>query len=323
MDSSNRAKMEFTLDQEGKELLLKDGKFQVMMEWEKPYMQACIQAIDPHGDVLEVGFGCGYASDFIQEFNPKSHTIVEYHPVVAKKARKWARGKKNVYIIEDTWQSALKKLGKFDAIFFDDYPLETEAEMEEKKEQVNQGHEVLKQGNAILNEVQKKVSHLKNIHYAQRDIDEFLDLIDLEERPKPKHLIQFFYDLKKGDQLDEFNLKLVLEKLTAAKLIAKDDLLEYQKLSSEKKVFQHQGDRLFLFLDLCLKNHMREGAVFSCFFEDPTSKYLDQKFMDHIITNPFLDYREEWIPIDVPAHCNYYKGDQALVVRIQLHGKKS
>jgi len=33
MRSEDIAKMEFTLDQEGKELLLKDGKFQVMMEW--------------------------------------------------------------------------------------------------------------------------------------------------------------------------------------------------------------------------------------------------------------------------------------------------
>ena len=40
MDQSPRKSLEFTRDVQGKELLLKEGKFQVMMEWEKPYMEA-------------------------------------------------------------------------------------------------------------------------------------------------------------------------------------------------------------------------------------------------------------------------------------------
>ncbi len=312
--------MEFTLDQEGKELLLKDGKFQVMMEWERPYMQACIQALAPKGDVLEVGFGCGYASHFIQEFHPKSHTIIEYHPVVAEKAREWAKGKKNIHIIEDTWQNALQKLEKFDAIFFDDYPLENETQMQEKKEQVGQGHEVLKRGKAILDEAHATIPHLKTMQYARGDIDEFLNLIDSKEKPEPKHLLHFFYGLKEDNQIDESMLGLALEKLIAAELMTQADLTLYQKAPSEEKLFLHQGDRLFTFLELCVKNHMKPGSVFSCFLEDPTSKYFDQKFIDNIITNPYLDYREELIPIDVPTHCNYYKGDQALVIRIQLLG---
>lgn len=320
MDSEYKAEMKFTLDQEGKELLLKDGKFQVMMEWEKPYMKACIEVLAPHGDVLEVGFGCGYASSYIQEFNPKSHTIIEYHPVVAEKARNWAKGKKNIHIVEDTWQNALKTLGKFDAIFFDDYPLESDAQMQEKKGQIDLGHDVLKQGKVVLDEAERKIPHLKTIQYAQKDIEEFLTLIDPKEKPEPKHLLKFFHDLKKDNQVDESTFNFALEKLIAAKLITKDDVLQYQELPSEKKLFQHQGDRLFTFLDLCIKNHMRKGAVFGCFFEDPTSKYFDPKFMEHIIANPSLDYHEEWIPITVPAHCDYYKGDQALVVRIQLMG---
>ena len=83
---------------------------------------------------------------------------MEYHPVVATKARKWAKGKKNIRIIEDTWQNALEKLEKFDAIFFDDYPLESDAEMKEKEKYVTEGNEVLKQGKAILDEVQEKNS---------------------------------------------------------------------------------------------------------------------------------------------------------------------
>src|SRR3989442_58985 len=97
-------RMEYTKDGSGQEILLKDGKFQVMMEWEKSYMQACIDALQPAGDVLEVGFGCGYSATHIQTYHPKSHTIIEYHPTVAQKAREWSKAYSHVTIIEDTWQ---------------------------------------------------------------------------------------------------------------------------------------------------------------------------------------------------------------------------
>ena len=102
--------MEYAKDEFGKEVLLKDGKFQVMMEWEKPYMEACIDALQPFGDVLEIGFGCGYSATRIQTFKPKSHTIIEFHPMVAQKARAWAEQYPNVTIVEGTWQNALASL---------------------------------------------------------------------------------------------------------------------------------------------------------------------------------------------------------------------
>ena len=74
----SHCKMEYQRDEQGKEVLLKDGKFQVMMEWEKPYMHACIDALKPFGDVLEIGFGLGYSAERIQTYHPKSHTIIEY-----------------------------------------------------------------------------------------------------------------------------------------------------------------------------------------------------------------------------------------------------
>ena len=39
-------KMRYDHDENGKEILLKEDTFQVMMEWEKPYMQACIDALE-------------------------------------------------------------------------------------------------------------------------------------------------------------------------------------------------------------------------------------------------------------------------------------
>ena len=114
---------QYKLDEYGKEILLKDDKHQVMMEWEKPYMEACIDKLQPKGDVLEIGFGMGYSATQIQKYKPKSHTIIERDPLVIKKLKKWAKKYNNINIIEGTWQGKIHDLGTFDEIFFDDYPL--------------------------------------------------------------------------------------------------------------------------------------------------------------------------------------------------------
>ena len=73
--------------------------------------------------VLEIGFGCGYSADRIQELRPRSHTVVEPDPVVLERLRAWAEIRPGVTIVEGFWQTALPALGRFDAIFFDDFPV--------------------------------------------------------------------------------------------------------------------------------------------------------------------------------------------------------
>ena len=116
--------MQYVLDQDFKEILLSDQKEQVMMEWERPYMEACIDLLKPKGDVLEIGFGCGYSANHIQSYNPKSHTIIECDDIVLKKLEKWAKDKPNVKIVKGRWQGIIHQLGIFDEIFMDDFPLE-------------------------------------------------------------------------------------------------------------------------------------------------------------------------------------------------------
>ena len=114
-----------TKDQYKKDLLLDDKNFQVMMEWEKPYMKALVNKLKPTGDVLEIGFGLGYSANQIQQHKIKSHTIIEANSSILKKLKTWAKKQKHpVNIIEWTWQNKLKTLGKFDSIFFDDTPHE-------------------------------------------------------------------------------------------------------------------------------------------------------------------------------------------------------
>lgn len=125
--------LEYGIDELGNEILVKNtsqGNEQVMMEWEIPYMQACIDELYPEGDVLEVGFGMGYSASTIQEYKPKSHTIIECHPTVLKEAKKWRKEypDSDIRIIEGTWQENFEKLGIFDQIFFDDHGLRVDEE---------------------------------------------------------------------------------------------------------------------------------------------------------------------------------------------------
>lgn len=113
----------FTTDSHGKEQLLDNDGVQVMMEWEKPWMEDCVDAlkIDGQCDVLEIGFGCGYSAERIQLAGPRSHTIFECSKPVLERLHMWAADRPNVIVVEGTWQTRLPELGVFDRIFFDDY----------------------------------------------------------------------------------------------------------------------------------------------------------------------------------------------------------
>lgn len=318
-------KMEFGRDERGEEVLLKEGRFQVMMEWERPYMEACVDALKPSGDVLEVGFGCGYSATHIQKWKPKSHTIIEYHPVVAKRAREWAKNYPNVTIVEDTWQNALEKLGMFDVVFFDDYPLESGAQTEKLRKDQTQANLILKAGEKKMREIEEKLPFLQEMRYTDEDIGVFFSLLEKKSEVTPATFLRFFFDLQEKGNITKKQLEKVLTRLKKENLASKEEISAYLEQKKEASCTsmtspRMAGDRLFVFLDQCLKKHMRLGARFSCFLEDPTSKYEDPKFFDLIITNPALDYHEEWIPITVPPTCHYYKGSNALVILITKRG---
>ena len=94
---------------------------EVMMQWEAPIMEKCAEFISHNnGDVLEIGFGMGICSDYIQSQSVNSHTIIEIHPQIIVKLKEWANGKSNVNIIEGDWNS-VEGLGSYDGIFIDTY----------------------------------------------------------------------------------------------------------------------------------------------------------------------------------------------------------
>jgi len=108
----------------GKEILLDTKGGQVMMEWEKEYMETCIKKLKPVGNVLEIGFGMGYSATKILSYNPDSYTIVECDDNVIKRIKSWKQKypNKKIIIIKGKWQNMLPTIGEFDTIFFDDFP---------------------------------------------------------------------------------------------------------------------------------------------------------------------------------------------------------
>lgn len=119
-------------------LLLDDDNDAVMMEWERPLMEAHASFLAGNaisGDntskdckkrVLNVGFGLGIVDTAIQTYNPSLHVIIEAHPTVYKKMIEdgWDK-KSNVRICFGRWQDELPKLIAegvvFDGIFYDTY----------------------------------------------------------------------------------------------------------------------------------------------------------------------------------------------------------
>jgi len=100
----------------------------VMMEWERPLMQAHAQILMEAGSrVLNVGFGMGIIDGILQDqYSPTLHIIIEAHPDVYKKmlADKWDQ-KPNVKICHGKWQDIMPQLiqegAEVDAVFFDTY----------------------------------------------------------------------------------------------------------------------------------------------------------------------------------------------------------
>ena len=93
---------------------------EIMMDWEHPIMSASAAYItEGSGDILEVGFGMGIASGYIQSHSISSHTIIEPHPQMVEKAVEWSNGKSNVTIISQSWADVTGSLGTYDGIFYD------------------------------------------------------------------------------------------------------------------------------------------------------------------------------------------------------------
>ena len=120
-------------DEHNKDILInKTDNEQVMMEWEKPYMEACVKKLEPRGDVLEIGFGLGYSARALCIYPIQSYNVIECEPVVWDKVIEFQKEYPHIKInlIKGRWQDMLHTLPTFDTIFFDDFPYKEYLELD-------------------------------------------------------------------------------------------------------------------------------------------------------------------------------------------------
>lgn len=106
----------------------------IMEDWQIPVMQAmAAQLTKSSGDILEIGFGRGIGSDFLQAGNIRSHTIIECNDDVVARFHRWkeTKGSADIRLHHGMWQDVLPSLGAFDGIFFHTYPLNPEEYVEQ------------------------------------------------------------------------------------------------------------------------------------------------------------------------------------------------
>jgi FOG: Ankyrin repeat len=113
-----------------KTALLDQDDDAVMMEWERPLMEAHASIITGNSQrgkvVLNVGFGMGIIDTALQKLEPSMHYIIEAHPDVHQKMIHDGWDKKpTVRICFGRWQDEMPKLMRegvvFDGIFYDTY----------------------------------------------------------------------------------------------------------------------------------------------------------------------------------------------------------
>jgi predicted O-methyltransferase YrrM len=127
-------KLIYKEDNYGKKILCnEDESHQIMMEWEKPYMEKSIEMLDPFGKILEIGFGMGYSARKICSYEAvKEYNVIECAPIVweefenFKKEQQMIRPELKINLIKGRWQDVLNTTDIFDCIYFDDYKLDEE-----------------------------------------------------------------------------------------------------------------------------------------------------------------------------------------------------
>lgn len=102
------------------------GGCSIVEYWEKPIQEILAKSVynGEQDSILEIGYGLGFASQFISNLPFAIHLLVEAHPSIAKNAKKELSDKSSVIV--SFWQDIIKflKANTFDGIIFDAYPVE-------------------------------------------------------------------------------------------------------------------------------------------------------------------------------------------------------
>lgn len=101
----------------------------VMEDWQIPIMKKMAEFVGAtSGDILEVGFGRGVASTFVQSHSPRSHTIVECNDSIVEQYHAWRKDfpDQTINLVHGLWQEKISDFEMYDGILFHTYPLNQE-----------------------------------------------------------------------------------------------------------------------------------------------------------------------------------------------------
>ena len=274
------------------------------MFWEEELMKECVGMLGPKGDVLEVGFGSGFGANEIQAVAPKSHTIVESHKGVADRARFWADGFKGTKIVEGPWQKNLASLGKYDAIFIDDYPLEQETGIISSPALPHS--EVDRSKEASLQSQVNEVAPLAKMKISKTDIETMLAGAEAME---PEYLLNFLYEMRKTGVLNDADLSYAFEKGIAMGKFSK----EVCETFKAEQLAGHDYNRLFTFMNECVKDHLNAGGVIVTYLDDPSFK----KKNPELFKIAGATVTEKMVAVKRPEHNLFFPTNQALILKVQ------
>lgn len=310
-----KVKSQFTKDEYGEKVLLKNGAVPVAMKWEQPYIKASITALKPSGNVLEVGFGLGYAAKFIQKFNPTSHTIIEHDPVVLKKLHAWAKKHPNVRIIDRPWQEVVDQLNAFDAIYFNDYEPLSEYDMDQLREHLVRSKGAAEKTLQLRRDLLSAVKQFHGVQFTDPELKEFLQTVWDQPNVSGEQVLDFLELLAESQHITDAQKELAVQEVE--RQLAKSSIPQKR---ARTPWMQHKSlsvSRLIDFAVICLRDHMKPGARLSGFVGSAEPLSNSPEFNTKILSRPDVRFKENAMHVIVPPNCTYFSGDKALVIVIE------
>jgi len=133
----------------------------VMESWEKTYMQKLAEIVSTEGgNILEIGYGMGLSSYYINQYSFDSHIIIEANTDVFNELKKFTlRNKKKIIPIFGFWEDITPFFANesFNGILFDTYPIKKENLFCERFRFLKEAYRLLKK-NGIFTQYSGEVS---------------------------------------------------------------------------------------------------------------------------------------------------------------------
>lgn len=269
-------------------------------DWEKQYICAIVDELNPSGKVLLVGAENGFAITRLLAYPIESLTVIEKDSGVIEKIQNQIKDDRLVFFLGRS-EELLDNLPTFDVIFYNDFDCDLLKESLGGKDQALM---VLNKGKELIALADQLLPEMNQVKYETEDLKEFCQNMEKGQRA---HLPRFLAELSFRGQITKEQHDLLSNLFDLPKA-----LMFHEKESSLDKTI-HQ------FFTAVVKSHVNPYARMSLFCVTPTSKYEDPFFFDNFITSTKYDYQEFFIDLISSGDAPYYQFKKALVIKITVY----